>query len=52
MREDLEKRLGDLKRAVEQSIANHNGLLGRVSEVEHFLAELDKPKEEEELSCD
>jgi len=52
MREELEKRQVELRRAVEQSIANHNGLLGRLAEVELMLAELDKPNEEGEESCD
>lgn len=34
----IEKRIADLTKAVEQSIANHNALLGRLSEAQHVLS--------------
>ncbi len=35
----LEKRVEDIVKAVEQSAGNHNGLLGRLAEAKHLLDE-------------
>ncbi len=42
MKEQLETRLADLRRAIDQSTANHNALVGRAAEIEHLLNELNK----------
>lgn len=52
MKEELQKRLSEIKAAIEQSASNHHALLGRYAEVQHLIEECDKPKEEEIKSCD
>lgn len=51
MKEELEKRLNEIKAAIDQSASNHHALLGRYAEVQHLIEECDKPKEGEE-KCD
>ena len=37
MKEQIQARLDDIKKALEESVINHNGLLARYSEAEHML---------------
>lgn len=40
-KEQLMARVEEVKKALEQSAANHNALLGRLAEAEHILKEMD-----------
>lgn len=51
MKEILETRKADLTRAIEQSVANHNGLLGRLAECEFQLSELEKQEPDVEVNA-
>ncbi len=42
MKEEIEKRIAHIQSAVEQSIANHNALLGRLEEAKHCLSLLEE----------
>jgi len=46
-REQLEERIKELHKALENSAQNHGGLLGRLAEAQHFLTLLDEVKESE-----
>jgi len=59
MKEIIENRIRELKQAIEQSSANHNGLTGRLLEAEWVLEQQIKLDEqvklaqpEEDESCD
>lgn len=43
--EAIEARIKDITAALEQSLANHNGLLGRLSEAKDLLAIMQKTAE-------
>lgn len=45
-KEQLEKRLAELRKQLEQIQANGNALIGAISECEHWLAALDQPIQE------
>lgn len=47
MKEDLEKRLREIKEAIDSSAANHHALLGRHAEIMHLISEAEKSKNEE-----
>jgi predicted nucleic acid-binding Zn-ribbon protein len=40
--EDLEQRIKDMTKALEQSMANHNALVGRIEEAKTILESLQK----------
>jgi len=48
MKEDLEKRLREIKEAIESSAASHHALLGRYAEIQLLLSEADKPNKKEQ----
>ena len=41
-KETFVQRVEDITRAVEQSMANHNALVGRLEEAKFFLSEIEK----------
>lgn len=50
---EMEDRIQEIKTAIEQSIANHNALLGRLAEAQHqlgilFEREIQQEKEKED----
>lgn len=36
-KQDMEKRIGEIMQAIEQSAANHNALIGRLNEAKEML---------------
>lgn len=50
MKAELELRKADLQRAVDQSLANHNGLIGRLSECQDQLVILAKKEEDAKIA--
>lgn len=47
MRKQLEDRIEEIKKGIEQSAANYNALLGRLAEATHLLSELPEDGVEE-----
>ena len=43
--QELEARIKELAQAIEQSMANHNALIGRIEEAKFILSELEKVAE-------
>lgn len=50
MKAELELRKADIQRAIDQSLANHNGLIGRLSECQDQLAFLAKKEEDAKIA--
>jgi hypothetical protein len=50
-RQSLETRKIDLQRNIDNSLSNHNGLLGRLAECNYQIEELDKKEAAARLSC-
>lgn len=44
--EQVKERIKEITHAIEQSAANHNGLLGRLNEAQHMLQLMEKMAEE------
>lgn len=48
IKEDLEKRVAEIQAAIDQSAANHNMLLGHVTEAKYLLDKIKAEKSEAE----
>lgn len=44
-KEVIKSRIDDLKKAIDNSLGNHNALLGRMAEAEYLLSEIEKVAE-------
>lgn len=45
-KEQIEKRIAELQKQIEQVNANGNALMGAIQDCQYWLAQLDKPEEE------